>query len=154
MNNKGPFDPRKEAHLLSAFVDGELDSLDEERVQAHLQDNEAARHEVEQLRRLKHMTGQLRLKEPPPEIWEAFWDSVYHRVERSLGWILLAAGVIILGSWAMVRLVTFLVTTAAIPMIGKAGLFVLAAGSLTLLLSVIRERVFKRSRTRYKDVQR
>ena len=40
MNGKGPFDPRKEAHLLSAYVDGELDPADEARISAHLEENE------------------------------------------------------------------------------------------------------------------
>ena len=39
-------------------------------------------------------------------------------------------------------------------MVAKAGIFVVAAGTLTLLVSVVRERIYKRSRTRYKNVQR
>lgn len=154
MNRTGPFDPRKEAHLLSAFVDGELNPEDEARIRAHLEDNEESRREVEQLRRLKHMTGQMRLKEPPPEVWEVFWNSVYNRAERSLGWIFLTVGVVILGAWGLVQLATALVSTNAIPMVVKAGIFVLAAGTVTLLISVIRERVFRRGRTRYKDIKR
>ena len=69
MNGKGPFDPRKEAPLLSAYVDGELDARDNERIEAHLAEDEETRREVEQLRRLKQVTGSLRLKEPPPEVW-------------------------------------------------------------------------------------
>ena len=154
VNNKGAFDSRKEAHLLSAYVDGELEPADEARIRAHLEDNEDSRREVEQLRRLKDVTGQLRLKEPPPEVWEAFWDSIYNRAERSVGWILMTVGVVILGSWALVQLVTALVSTESIPMVAKAGIFVVAAGTLTLLVSVVRERIYKRSRTRYKNVQR
>ena len=150
MNSKGPFDPRREAHLLSAYVDGELEPADEARIRAYLEDNEESRREVEQLRRLKEVTGQLRLKEPPPEVWE----SIYNRAERSVGWILMTVGVVILGSWALVQLVTALVSTESIPMVAKAGIFVVAAGTLTLLVSVVRERIYKRSRTRYKDVQR
>ncbi len=154
MNRKGPFDPRKEAHLLSAFVDGELESDDEARIRAHLEENEDSRHEVEQLRRLKNMTGQLRLKEPPSEEWEAFWGSVYHRAERSIGWILLTVGVIVVGAWALIQLLTALVATTSMPMVMKAGLFVAAAGLLTLMVSVIRERIYKRGHTRYKDIKR
>lgn len=154
MNRKGPFDPRKEAHLLSAFVDGELESDDEARIRAHLEENEESRHEVEQLRRLKNMTGQLRLKEPPAEEWEAFWGSVYNRAERSLGWILLTLGVAVVGGWSLVQLLSALVATTAMPMVLKAGIFVVATGILTLMVSVIRERIYKRGNTRYKDIKR
>jgi anti-sigma factor RsiW len=154
VNSKGPFDPRKEAHLLSAFVDGELPPDEEARIRAHLEESEESRREVEQLRRLKDVTGQLRLKEPPPEAWEVFWESVYNRAERSVGWVLVAAGAVILGAWGLVQLITALITTSEVPLLVKGGIFILAAGVLTLLVSVIRERVYRRSRTRYKDVRR
>jgi anti-sigma factor RsiW len=139
---------------LSAFVDGELEPADEARIRAHLEADEDTRREVEDLRRLKNMTDQLRLKEPPDEEWEAFWRSVYNRAERSLGWILLTVGVIVLGAWALVQLATALVSTTDIPLLVKAGIFVLAGGVLTLLVSAIRERIHKRRHTRYKDVKR
>lgn len=154
MNGKGPFDPRKEAHLLSAYVDGELPPDEEARISAHLEESEESRREVDQLRRLKQVTDGLRLKEPPPEVWEVFWDSVYNRAERSLGWVLLAMGAILLGSWGLVKLVGALASSAEVPLVVKAGIFVLGAGLLTLLLSVTRERVYRRNRTRYKDVRR
>lgn len=154
MNRKGPFDPRKEAHLLSAYVDGELDQDDEARIRAHLEESEPSRREVEQLRRLKDVTGQLRLKEPPPEAWEVFWASVYNRAERSLGWVLLTAGVVVVGAWLVLQVVTALLATTAVPLVVKAGIFAVAAGLLTLLISVTRERVYRRARTRYKDVRR
>jgi len=140
--------------MLSAYVDGELDPDDEARIRAHLEKDEDSRREVEQLRRLKDLTGQLRLKEPPAEIWETFWDSVYNRAERSLGWILLTIGAAGLGAWGLVQLVTTLVAATTIPLALKVGVFVLAAGILVLLVSVIRERAYRRSRTRYKDVRR
>jgi anti-sigma factor RsiW len=154
VNRKGPFDPREEAHLLSAFVDGELEPDDEARIRAHLEENQDTRREVEQLRRLNALTGHLRLKEPPPEVWEVFWQSVYNRAERSVGWILLAVGAVVLGAWVLLQVVTALLATPDVPLVVKGAIFVLAAGMLTLLVSVIRERVYRRSRTRYKDVQR
>jgi anti-sigma factor RsiW len=154
VNGKGPFDPRKEAPLLSAYVDGELDPDQVARIEAHLADNPQTRREVEKLRRLKKVTGALRLKEPPPEQWEAFWHSVYNRTERSLGWILLCVGLVVIGAWGLTEVVLALAETATLPLFVKGGIFVLAAGALVLLISAIRERVYKRKRTRYKDVIR
>ena len=154
MNGKGPFDPRKEAPLLSAYVDGELDPDQAARIEAHLAENEPTRREVEKLRRLKDVTGALRLKEPPAEQWEAFWSSVYNRAERSLGWVLLCAGLVVTGAWGVTEILAALVNTETLPFYVKGGIFVLAAGGFVLLISAIRERVYKRNRTRYKDVIR
>ncbi|MCB1184069.1 zf-HC2 domain-containing protein [bacterium] len=158
MNGNGSFDPRKEAHLLSAYVDGELDAADLARVEAHLArpDSESgeARREIERLRRLKALTGAMRLKEPPPEEWEAFWENVYNRAERSVGWILLMVGVVVVGAWAALQVVLALTHAENLPLYVKGGIFVGAAGLLVLLVSVVRERWYARQRTRYKDVIR
>lgn len=154
MNVKGPFDPREEAPLLSAYVDGELEPGDVARVEAHLAENEATRREVEKLRRLKAVTEAMRLKEPPPEEWEVFWKSVYNRAERSIGWILLCLGLVVIGAWGAIEAVSAMWKTDELPLLIKGGVLVVAAGTIVLLISAVRERVYKRGRTRYKDVVR
>ena len=150
----GTFDPRKEAPLLSAYVDGELDPADVARIEAHLAGNADTRHEVEQLRRLKEVTGALRLKEPPPEIWEEFWQSTYNRGERTLGWLLFGLAVLLLGGWGVTYLLKELLGTDSLPFIVKGAVIGGMAGLGLLMVSVVRERLYKRSRTRYKDVIR
>jgi anti-sigma factor RsiW len=154
VNGKGPFDPRKEAPLLSAYVDGELDPGEAARIEAHLAENEDTRREVEKLRRLKDVTGAMRLKEPPPEEWERFWHSVYNRAERSFGWILLCVGLVVVGAWFLTEAVGTLLHTDELPFLVRGSILVLAAGVLVLLISAVRERIYKRRRTRYKDVIR
>jgi anti-sigma factor RsiW len=158
VTGKGPFDPREEAPLLSAYVDGEIDPVDRARLEAHLAEetpaSAATRREIEQLRRLNAVTGALRLKEPPPEVWETFWQGVYNRAERSAGWILLGAGVILVAAWAALRLATVLWNAEALPLWVRGGIFTAAAGVLVLLVSAVRERIYRRGRTRYKDVIR
>jgi len=151
---QGPFDPRKEAPLLSAYVDGELEPADVARVEAHLAEDEQSRREVEKLRRLKAVTGAMRLKEPPAEEWEVFWKSVYNRSERSLGWILLCLGIVVIGAWGATEALTALLKTDELPLLVRGSVLVLSAGILVLLISAVRERIFRRSRTRYKDVIR
>lgn len=150
----GPFDPRRDAHLLSGYVDGELDADDRARVEAYLQTDETARREVARLEELKQLTGALRLKEPPPEAWEIFWDGVYNRLERSVGWILLAVGAAVVGAWGAWRLLEVLLLKDSLPLILRVGILAASAGLLVLTVSVLRERIFKRRRTRYKDVIR
>ena len=154
MNVKGPFDPREEAPLLSAYVDGELDAADQARVEAHLAENEATRREVAKLRRLKAVTGAMRLKEPPAEEWEVFWSNLYNRAERSFGWILLCLGLVVVGAWGATEALTAMLKTDELPLLIKGGVLVLAAGTIVLLISVVRERIYRRSRSRYKDVIR
>jgi len=153
-----PFDPRKEGPLLSAYVDGELEPADVVRIEAHLalpaSESEYARREIEKLRRLNQMTGTMSLREPPAEEWEVFWESVYNRSERSLGWLLLCAGVVLVGAWAVLQAVTALVADQNLPLYVKGGIFGVAAGLLVLLVSALRERLFRRRRTRYDDVIR
>lgn len=150
----GTFDPRKEAPLLSAYVDGELDPADVARIEAHLAEDPETRREVERLRRLKEVTGALRLKEPPPEAWEDFWQRAYNRSERSLGWLLFGLAVLVLGGWGVTQLLRTLLGTDSLPFIVKGAVIGGVAGLALLLVSVIRERLHKRSRTRYKDVIR
>lgn len=154
MNPTVPFDPRREAPLLSAYVDGELEPNDVARIEAHLEENEETRREVEKLRRLKAVTGAMRLKEPPAEEWEAFWKSMYNRAERSVGWILLCVGLVVIGAWGLTEVLVALLKTDTLPLYAKGGIFVVAAGGLVLMISAVRERFYRRNRTRYKDVIR
>lgn len=154
MSDRVPFDPRTDAPLLSAYVDGELDAEDVARVEAHLAADAQARREVEELRRLKNLTGALRLKEAPPEEWEGFWQSVYNRTERSLGWVLLVIGFAIVAGWALWRAAGTFLETDTLPVWIKGAAVLGLGGLVVLAISVVRERIHKRSRTRYKDVIR
>lgn len=148
-----PFDPVQDAPLLSAYVDGELEGGDLARVEAHLAASAEARAEVERLRAFVRATAGLRLREAPPEDWEAFWSSAYNRSERSLGWVLLVSGVVVAGGWALLEAARAILA-ADLPLPVKLALAAGAAGVTVLLFSVLRERLFTRKRTRYDDIVR
>jgi anti-sigma factor RsiW len=151
--NTRPFDPEQDGPLLSAYVDGELEGEDLARVEAHLAASPEARREVERLRAFNRATAGLRLREAPPEDWEAFWDGAYNRAERSLGWVLLVAGVVVVGSWAL-WLAGRAIVAAELPLLVKLALAAGTGGVAVLLVSVLRERLFTRRRTRYDDIVR
>ena len=153
MSGQPPFDPLREAPLLSAYVDGELDGADLARVEAHLATSDESRREVARLRAFKDLTAGLRLREAPPEDWEVFWGNAWNRTERSLGWILLLVGVVVVGLWGLVQ-TALAVFAASLPVVVKVGLVLGALGLLVLLVSVLRERIFTRKRTRYDDIVR
>ncbi len=140
--------------MLSAYVDGELSADDLKRIEKHLVDDEESRLEVERLRHFNKVTGALRLKEAPPEEWEGFWNSFRNQSERRIGWVLVTIGVTIVGLWFLYNLLVSLINTDAFPVYVKGGIFAAAAGVVVLLISVVRERIHKRSKTRYKDVIR
>ena len=148
------FDPRQDAALLSAYVDGELEPADLARVEAHLAASAEARREVARLRRLKRLTGAVRLKEAPPEAWEGFWQSAYNRSERSLGWLLLGLAVLVLAGWGATVLLRALLGAPDLSPLVKGAIIAGVAGLVLLLVSVVRERLHARARTRYKDVIR
>jgi anti-sigma factor RsiW len=148
------FDPVAEAPLLSAYVDGELDADQTARVERHLAEHPESRAEVARLRRLKEVTAAMVLKEPPPEEWEMFWNNVLNRVERSLGWFIFLLGAVVLAGYGVYRWMMSLFETPGLPWWVKGGIFAVCLGVLLLLVSLVRERIFVRRRTRYKNVIR
>ncbi len=148
------FDHDREPELLSGYLDGELTPAEAERVERHLAACLRCRDELAQLRRLQEVTGRLRLREAPPEAWEQFWQSAYHRAERGAGWILLGLGAVVLGAYGLHQAALALWQEAQLPWLVKAAILAACAGVMLLLVSVVRERVFTRGRTRYKDVVR
>lgn len=153
MSAHRPFDPAQDEPLLSAYVDGELDGEDLARVEAHLAVSAEARHEVERLRAFNRATAGLRLREAPPEDWEAFWNSAYNRRERSLGSLLAVAAAAVLCGWGLLA-GGRAVAASDLPLLVKAGLLAGAVGVAVLLGSVVRERMFARKHTRYDDIVR
>jgi anti-sigma factor RsiW len=154
VNRSDSFDPERDAPLLSAYVDGELDADAAARVESYLAASEAGRREVQRLRELSALTDRLQLRPAPPEAWEAFWERHYNRAERSVGWILLGLGGVLVAAWALYRTALALLGTPDLPLWVKGGIVALAAGVIVLLVSVVRERIYVRRRTRYKDVIR
>jgi len=154
VNSTPTFDPERDAPLLSAYVDGELDADDATRVEAYLAASDEGRREVQRLRELRALTDQLQLRPAPPEAWEAFWDRHYNRAERSLGWLLCGTGLIVLAAWGLYEVATALIGTTELAWWIKGSILAATAGIVVLLVSVIRERIYVRRRTRYKDVVR
>ncbi len=49
------------------------------------------------MKEFEEVMSKVKLKKPPEEAWQLYWASVYNRLERRVGWILLSIGAIILG---------------------------------------------------------
>ncbi|UCC73578.1 MAG: hypothetical protein JSV86_03170 [Gemmatimonadota bacterium] len=155
MSDREVRDPKERARrLMMAGLDGELLAGERAELERLLDDHPALRAELERLQRVKEVTGSMALKRAPEEVWGDYWASVYSRLERGIGWILLSLGAIVLISYGAWHGVKQLIADVTMPMYIKAAILALLVGIVVLLVSVAREKVFVGQRQRYKDVER
>ncbi|MBM3285162.1 MAG: hypothetical protein FJY81_04755 [Candidatus Aminicenantes bacterium] len=140
--------------LLSPLLDGELDEKAKKEVEEHLAACPECRREYEHMQEIEEVMGMMTLKNPPQEMWNHYWRSVYNRLERGLGWILLSLGAIILLFFGAYKMVEEIIKDTTVPLVLKVGLLVFLAGVVILLISVIREQFFLRKKERYKEIEK
>lgn len=140
--------------LLMRGLDGELTAEGREELDALLAADPELRAERERLARLKEVTAGMKLRQPPEQIWDGYWNSVYSRVERGIGWILVSLGAIVVGGWAVWAATKDLLADPTLPGLVKAGILALGIGLVVLLVSVARHRLFVYRTDPYKDIQR
>jgi len=145
-------DHEKIKQIIAASVDGGLDDEARAMVEEHLASCPECRREYEELAKVEEVMGKMAFKNPPREIWDVYWTSVYNRLERGIGWILLSLGAIILLFFGGYKLIEGIIENAAIPLLLKAGILALLGGAAVLLVSLIREQFFMRKRERYKEI--
>ncbi|HNV20570.1 MAG TPA: zf-HC2 domain-containing protein [Candidatus Hydrogenedentes bacterium] len=131
--------------LISGYLDNELSPAERARVEALRDTDPGFREEFERMARIVNAASELRIEEPPEEVWDTFLVGVYNRVERRTGWVIFLIGVIALTAWGIYwfwvadwgsSLVKVLV---AAPVIGLVVLFI----------SVLRQRLFVSRTDRY-----
>ena len=140
--------------MVMAAIDGELGPDEKEEFENYVRRYPECRDEWEQFKKVKEVTKQMKLKSPADETWDSYWLNVYNRIERGLGWIFLSIGTIIVLVYAAYQFLIGLFGDADVPVFVKAGIFLLVAGVIFLLISVARERFFVRKSDPYKEVER
>jgi hypothetical protein len=141
-------------HLMMAALDGEIEDREREELEQHLTADPALRTEWERMERLKEVTSEMEYQAPSNEIWSHYWSSVYSRLERGIGWVLLSIGAVVLISYGGWKIVESLITTTDLPWIIRGAMLAMLAGFVILTVSVVREKLFMRKRNPYKDVVR
>jgi ferric-dicitrate binding protein FerR (iron transport regulator) len=139
--------------LLMKALDGELPAGEREELERLIKADSALEKEWNRLVRVKEVTEAMALRPAPDQVWLDYWASVYSRLERGIGWILVSLGAIVLisyGSWMGVK---ELIEDATLPWFIKASILALTIGAVVLLVSVAREKIFVGRRQRYKDVE-
>ncbi|MCZ6918769.1 MAG: hypothetical protein O7I93_18485 [Gemmatimonadetes bacterium] len=147
-------DAERGHQLMMGALDGELDAAEQAELDGLLAADPALQTEWERLKRVKEVTGTMALRSPPDEVWESYWTSVYHRVERGMGWILASVGAIVLLAYGLWTAAQKLMADASIPTFIKAAVFMALLGTAIILVSVAREKWFVYRSDPYKDVQR
>lgn len=154
MNDPNRNDPERVQAFMMAALDGELSVKDQAELQEMLDSDAALRAEWERLQTVKEVTTSMTYREPPEEVWDQYWDSVYNQTERKIGWLFLSAGLFVVFGWAIWRWIDLLLADTALPWIVRAGIFGAVFGGGVLFVSVAREKWFTRKRDPYKEIQR
>jgi hypothetical protein len=140
--------------LMMAALDGEIATDERDDLDRVLERHPEIRQEYRMMQRVKEVTGTMTYREPPEEIWDRYWVSIYNRLERGIGWILISVGAIALLSWGAWRVIEALWGDAGIPVGVKLAIFAVAAGLLILAVSVVREKLFTYRHDPYKEIER
>lgn len=145
---------QKIKELISSYYDGELNEEKRGTLEKHLGECAECRREFEEMGKLEEVMRRMELKKPPKEVWQLYWASVYNRLERRIGWILLSIGAMILVFFGGYKAVEGIIQDPTTPLLLKVGILVFMAGIVVLLVSILRERLFVRKRERYKEVEK
>ena len=154
MSERANDDRERARNLMMAALDDELSGSDREQLDRLLADDESLQAEWKRFERVKEVTREMSYTDPPEEVWENYWTSVYNRAERGLGRSLLSAGTLVLFGYGAWQSVQAILADSGIPGFLQIAIFAVVFGGTILLFSVVREKLFTRSRDRYKEVQR
>jgi predicted anti-sigma-YlaC factor YlaD len=140
--------------LMMGYLDNELTDEQRRQFEEHLAGCPECANELEEFRKLKAITDEVTLVEPEDRIWQDYWDGIYNRIERGVGWIVFSVAAILLTIYGGFKAIEELIKDPDVEMIFKIGLLALIAGLAILFVSVLRERLHFRQKDRYKDVRR
>ncbi len=141
-------------HLMTATLDGELDGAERQELEALLAADQELESEWRKLNNLKELTQMSMISNPPEEQWGSYWQSVYNRIERGIGWILVSLGATVLIGFGLWQAISELLADTGVPGFVKLAILALGTGGAMLLISVLRETIFVRRHAPYKEVER
>lgn len=147
-------DHTKIKELISSYYDKELDEEQRKTVEKHLEECPECSQEFEEMGKFEEVMSKMELKKPPKDVWRLYWASVYNRLERRIGWILLSIGAMIIFFFGGYKMVESIIQDPSTPFLLKAGILIFLGGIVVLLVSLIREQFFVRKRERYKEVEK
>ncbi|MBD3236845.1 MAG: hypothetical protein GF330_09085 [Candidatus Eisenbacteria bacterium] len=138
---------------ISGYLDGELTPEECNAFERELQRNPNLARELEEMRAMKNITSEMKLRDLPDQVWQRYWQDTYNRMERNIGWILFSVGAIILLGAGLFALASALFQDADTPWYIRLGIGTVCAGLAVLFASVVRERLYLRKHDPYREVR-
>ena len=132
------------------LIDDELSHEERLQYQAHVRECEVCRRELESLGRVVKLTGELKLRVSDDAFWKGYWESVYRRTERRVGFLFVTGGAVML-------LLYFLYRALRSPQLWTyegVSIAIILLGLIVLFISVARERYHEHKSDPYREVER
>ncbi len=136
-------------HLLLKVIDGAASAAEEQEFFAHIQSCPDCRKEYGEFQDLEQFMSIVKLKDLSEDARNAYWHSLYNRLERGIGWVLLSLSVILLLGFAGFMLIKEFITNPTVSVILKIGVCGVLFGLIALLVSVLKERLFIKKYDKY-----
>ncbi len=140
--------------LLVKYVDDALTPEEQRRLEEHVQQCPACRHDLKEFEKIKGVKPVMKKRFLPDMLWEEYWNHLYNRLERGIAWILISLGAIILLGMGVFHFVTEVLEASDLSTLEKAGILALTAGFVVLFVSVVREKLMIRKHDKYKEILR
>jgi hypothetical protein len=137
-----------------AYLDSELPESEMREIKRLIDDDEMYKKEYLSLKKVKEVTQEMKFVKLPEMYWDDYWEHVYNRIERGISWILISIGVIVVGSFLVWQIIESIIVNQNIHVVLKAGILILLAGMVVLIVSILREKLMVRNVDKYREVER
>jgi len=84
---------------------------------------------------------------------DIYWDKLFNRIERAVGWFFFVTGLIIFVTFVLYQFVITLIKDAQISLILKFGILSVILGFVILVFSIIREKIVLSKKDKYTEVK-
>jgi hypothetical protein len=149
-----PNDKERALQLLMAALDGELGDEEKRELAVYMERYPELERELNEFKKIREITMDMKFSPLPESVWDKYWLGVYNRLERGVGWILLSLGAIVLLVYGLYSMIVSILADVEIAWWLKLAILSVVAGTVVLLVSVLREKIFLHKSERYKEIQR
>ncbi len=140
--------------LIVKLLDNEITDSEKIELNRLLEKFKHYKSEIEEMKKLKEVSRNMKLKTPSSEVFDTYWTKVYNRIERGIAWIIFSIGAVILITYGLFKAVEELISDGKLETIVKIGIIGVLAGLVILIVSVIREKIIMGKTDKYKEVKR
>lgn len=140
--------------LKNKYFDEALSAEEKKELKRLTSKDRKAAEELKEIDKLKEVIAMLEPVDPEKN-WEEYWSSLYNKLERGIGWIVLSIGAILTFTFFGFQFIKELIRDPQIALYAKIGFIALILGLAILFVSVLRERITLYKTDKYsKEVKR